>query len=117
MTGKVFLAEFLTKALRQIYVQSVVGSILGIETDNIVMAFDILPFLIFAVAEIGSQTGNRKIFITAVQRRNAIVLSWNEPAFFIQGGLHGKLIMLKGEVGFSGRVVGIFRTYMLERCQ
>lgn len=44
MTGKVFLAEFLTKALRQIYVQSVVGSILGIETDNIVMTFDILPF-------------------------------------------------------------------------
>lgn len=87
MTGKVFLAEFLTKALRQIYVQSVVGNILGIETDNIVMAFDILPFLIFAVAEIGSQTGNRKIFITAVQRRNAIVLPWNEPAFFIQGGL------------------------------
>ena len=68
MTRKVFLAEFLAHALCQIYVQSVVGYILGIEADNIVMAFDIFPFLIFAVAEIGSQTRNRKVFVSAVQR-------------------------------------------------
>ena len=60
MTGKVFFAKFLAKALCQIYVQSVVGYILGIEADDIVVAFNILPFLIFAVAEIGSQTRNAK---------------------------------------------------------
>ena len=75
------------------------------------------PFLIFAVSEIGSQTGNQKIFVTVVQRRNAVALSWNEPAVFVQGGLHGKLVMLKSEVGFGGRVVSILRVYMLECCQ
>ena len=117
MTGKVFLAEFLTKALRQIYGQSVVGNILGIEADDIVMTFDIFPFLIFTIAEIGSQTGNRKIFVSAVQSGNAVILSWDEPAVFVQGGLHGKLVVLKSEVGFGGIVVSIFRAYMLERCQ
>ena len=117
MTGKVFLAEFFSKALRQIYVQSVVGNILGIKRNDIVMTFDIFPFLIFAVAEIGSQTRNRKIFVAAVQRRNAVVLSWDKPAVFIQGRLHGELVMLESEVGFGGRVVGILRAYMLERCQ
>ena len=117
MTGKVFFTEFLAKALCQIYVQSVVGNILGIEADDIVMTFDIFPFLIFTIAEIGSQTGNRKIFVSAVQSGNAVILSWNEPAVFVQGGLHGELIMLKSEVGFGGRVVGILRAYMLERCQ
>ena len=117
MTGKVFLAEFLTKALRQIYGQSVVGNILGIEADDIVMTFDIFPFLIFTIAEIGSQTGNRKIFVSAVQSGNAVILSWDEPAVFVQCGLHGKLVVLKSEVGFGGIVVSIFRAYMLECCQ
>ena len=117
MTGKVFLAEFLAKALCHVYVQSVVGYILGVEADDIVMAFDVFPFLIFAVAEIGSQTRNRKIFVTAVQRGNAVILSWDKSAVFVQGGLHGKLVMLKGEVGFGCGVVSIFRAYMLERCQ
>ena len=117
MSGKVFFAEFFTKALRQIYVQSMIGNILGIEADDIVMAFDIFPFLVFTVAEIGSETRNRKIFVSAVQSGNAVVLSWDKPAVFVQGGLHGKLVMLKGEIGFGGRVVSVFRAYMLERCQ
>ena len=117
MTGKVFLAEFLSKTLCQIYGQSVIGNILGIKADDIVMTFDIFPFLIFAIAEVGSQTGNRKIFVTAVQCRNAVILSWDKSAVFVQGGLHGELVMLKSEIGFSSRVVGIFRAYMLERCQ
>ena len=117
MTGKVFLAEFFAKALCQIYVQSVVGYILGIEADNIVMTFNIFPFLIFALEEVGTETGNRKIFVTAVQCRNAVILSWDESAVFVQGGLHGELVMLKSEVGFGSRVIGIFRAYMLERCQ
>ena len=77
MTRKVFFAEFLAKALRQIYVQSMIGNILGIKADNIVMAFDIFTLLIFAVTEVGSQTRNRKIFVTAVQRGNAVILSWD----------------------------------------
>jgi len=54
MTGKVFLAEFLAKALCQIYGQSVVGNIFRVKRNDIVMTFDIFPFLIFPVAEISS---------------------------------------------------------------
>ena len=117
MTGKMISAKFLAQLLCSVNGQSVVGNILGIEADDIVVTFDIFPFLIFAVAEIGTEARNRKIFITAVQRGNAVILSWDKPAIFIQGRLHGELIMLKSEVGFSGRVVSIFRAYMLERCQ
>ena len=53
----------------------------------------------------------------AVQSGNAVILSWDEPAVFVQGGLHGKLVVLKSEVGFGGIVVSIFRAYMLECCQ
>ena len=72
MSGKVFLAEFLTKALSQIYSQSMVGNILGVKRNDIVMTFDIFPFLIFAVTKIGTETGNRKIFITTIQSENAV---------------------------------------------
>lgn len=98
MSGKVFLAKFLTKALSQIYSQSMVGNIFRVKRNNIVMTFDIFPFLIFPVTEVSSQTGNRKIFVSAVQSGNTVILSWDEPAVFVQGGLHGKLIMLKGEI-------------------
>ena len=54
MTRKVFLAEFLSKTLRQIYGQSVVGNIFRVKRNDIVMTFDIFPLLIFPVAEISS---------------------------------------------------------------
>ena len=81
------------------------------------VAFHIFPFLIFAVAEIRPHTGNRKILIAAAYRRNAAILSWDEPAIFVQSGLHGKLVMLKSQIFFGGGVVGIFRADMLECCQ
>lgn len=117
MTQKVFLAEFLSKALRQIYGQSVVGNIFWVKRNDLVVTFDIFPFLIFAVAKVGSQTGNRKIFIPEVECGDTVILPWDKPAVFIQGGLHGKLVVLKSEIGFSSSVVGIFRAYMLECCQ
>ena len=39
-----------------------------------------------------------------------------EPPGFVKGGLHGKLVMLKGQIGFGGSIVGIFRADMLDRC-
>lgn len=81
MSGKVFLAKFLTKALSQIYSQSMVGNIFRVKRNNIVMTFDIFPFLIFPVTEVSSQTGNRKIFVSAVQSGNAVILSWDGLPF------------------------------------
>ena len=76
-----------------------------------------LPVLVLAIAEIGAQTGNSKIFFAAVQRGKAVVLTGNKPPVFIKGRFHGKLVMLKSEVGFRCPVVGIFRADMFECCQ
>ena len=117
MSGKMISAKGLTQLLCSIYVQTMINSIPWIEADDIVMAFDILSFLILVVAEIGAKTGDRKIFSIAVQCGNAIILARDKPAIFIEAGLHGKLVMLKGEIRFGGGVVSVFRADMFERCQ
>ena len=50
----------------------------------------------FLIAEISPHTGNGKIFLAAVQRGYPIILPEYEPPGFVKGGLHGKLVMLKG---------------------
>ena len=47
----------------------------------------IFPFLVFAIAEIGAHTGYGKIFIAAVQRGKAVVLTGDKPPVFIKGRL------------------------------
>ena len=37
------------------------------------------------------------------------VLAGDKPAGFIKDGLHGKLVMLKGQIGFGGSVIGVLR--------
>ena len=81
------------------------------------MALDVLALLILAIAEVGAHTGNRKIFLAAVQRGNAVILSRYKPPVCVQRGLHGKLVVRKGQVFFSVAVVGVFRADMFERCQ
>ena len=60
------------------------------------VAFHIFPFLVLAVLEICPHTGNGKIFLAAVQRGYSVILPGYEPPGFVKGGLHGKLVMLKG---------------------
>ena len=62
-------------------------------------------------------TGNGKILVAAVQRGYSIVLPEHEPPVFIKGGLHGKLVMFKGEVLLGCAIVRIFRADMFECCQ
>ena len=92
--------------------------IYGVKYDyDIVVAFHIFPFLVFLIAEIGSHTGNGEILAPAVEGRNAVILPRYQPPVFIKGGLHGKLVMLKCEVGFRCAIVRIFRADMFECCQ
>ena len=46
--------------------QPVVRAVPWVKADDVMVAFDILALLILAIAEIGSHTGNRKIFFAAV---------------------------------------------------
>ena len=116
MTGKLFSAKLLAKLLRLVHGQPVVRPVPRVKADN-VMVLDILALLILAIAEVGEHTGNCKIFLAAVQRGNAVILSRHKPPVGVQRGLHGELVMCKGQVFFSVAVVGVFRADMFERCQ
>ena len=83
MARKMRQTKLFSKLLRPVHGQPVIRAISGIKADDIVVTFYILPFLIFAVTEICPHAGNGKIFVTAVQSSNAIILSGNEPAVFI----------------------------------
>ena len=93
------------------------GWVRGSKLDDIVVAFHIFPFLVFLIAEISPHTGNSEILAPAVEGRNAVILPRYQPPVFIKSGLHGKLVMLKCEVGFRCAIVGIFRADMFECCQ
>ena len=99
------------------YGQAVVCPVPWVKADDIVVAFHIFPFLVFLIAEIGSHTGNSEILAPAVEGRNAVILPRYQPPVFIKGGFHGKLVMLKCEIGFRCAIVGVFRADMFECCQ
>ncbi len=88
-----------------------------VKADDIVVAFHIFPFLVFLIAEISPHTGNSEILAPTVEGRNAVILPRYQPPVFIKGGLHGKLVMLKCEIGFRCAIVRIFRADMFECCQ
>ena len=117
MTGKLLPAKPLAKLLRLVHGQPVVRAVPWVKADNVMVALDVLALLVFAIAEIGAHTGNRKIFLAAVQRGNAVILSRYKPPICVQHGLHGELVVCKGQVFFSVAVVGVFRADMFERCQ
>ena len=112
MSGEMLLAELLAQLLRPVYGQAVVCPVPWVKADDIVMAFHIFPFLVFLIAEIGSHTGNGEILAPAVEGRNAVILPRYQPPVFIKGGLHGKLIMFKGEVLLGCAIIRIFRAFL-----
>ena len=117
VSGKLLPAKFLAQRLRPVYGQTVVHRVPWVKADNVVVAFYIFPLLVLPIAEIGAHTGNGKILVAAVQRGYSIVLPEHEPPVFIKGGLHGKLVMFKGEVLLGCAIIRIFRADMFECCQ
>ena len=96
VSGEVCFTKSLAQLLRPVNGQSVVCPVPWVKGNDIVVAFHIFPFLVFAVSEICPHTGNGKIFLAAVQRGYSVILPEYEPPGFVKGGLHGKLVMLKG---------------------
>ena len=117
VSGKLLPAKFLAQRLRPVYGQAVVHRVPWVKADNVVVAFYIFPLLVLPIAEIGAHTGNGKILVAAVQRGYSVVLPEHEPPVFIKGGLHGKLVMFKGEVLLGCAIIRIFRADMFECCQ
>ena len=117
MTGKLLPAEPLTKLLRLVHGQPVIRAVPWVKADDVMVALDVLALLILAIAEVGTHTGNREIILAAVQGGNAVILSRHKPPVCVQRGLHGELVVCKGQVFFCVAVVDVFRADMFERCQ
>ena len=102
-------AKLLAQRLRPVCGQAGVCAGPWVKGNDIVVALYVLPFLVFPIAEIGAHIGNGKIFVAAVQRGHPVILAGDQPPLFVKGGLHGKLVMLKGQIGFGGSVIGVLR--------
>ena len=109
VSGELLVAEPLSQLLGLVHCQAVVGAVPGVKGQDVVMAFHVLPLLVFSIAEIGPHTGYGEVLLAAIQRRNAVVLTGDKPPVLVQDGLAGELVMLKGEVLLRRAVVGIFR--------
>ena len=96
VSGEMLGTKFLAQPLRPVYGQSVVRCVPWVKGNDIVVTFHIFPFLVLAVSEICPHTGNGKIFLAAVQRCYSVIVPRHKPPGFVKGGLHGKLVMLKG---------------------
>ena len=96
VSGKMLFTKLLAQRLRPVYGQAVVWYVTGVKADDIVVALYVLPFLVLAIMEIRAHTGDCKIFITAIQRGNAVIVTGDKPPVSVQCGLHGKFVMLKG---------------------
>ena len=96
VSGEMFFTKLLTQFLRPVNIQAVIGCVTGVKRNDIVVALYVLPFLVLAVFQIGAHTRYGKIFITTIQRGNAVIVTGDKPPVFVQCGLHGKLVMLKG---------------------
>ena len=109
VSGEMLGAKLLAQRLRPVCGQAVVCRVPWVKADDVVMAFHIFPPLVLPVAEIGAHIGNGKVFVAAVQRGDSVILPRHKTTRFIKGGLHGKLVMLKGQIGFGGSVIGVLR--------
>ena len=63
MTRKLLPAKSLAKFLRLIHGQPVVRVVQWVEADGAMVTLNALALLVFAIAEIGAHTGNRKIIV------------------------------------------------------
>ena len=72
---------------------------------------------IFVIGEIRFHAGNGKIFVTAENGIDAVILSGNEMTVSIQDRLVVALVVLKDQVTLGGPVVRVFRAQMFDRCQ
>ena len=115
VSAKMRFAKFLAQLLCAVNGQSVVYAVPWVKRNNVVVAFHIFAFLVFAVAEIRPHTGNSEIFLTTANRGDSEILARYEPPVFIKRGLHRKFIVGKGQIFFGCAVISIFRADMFER--
>ena len=116
MTGEVVLAELQAEGLRFLHSQPVFGYIPWVETDDILVTFNIFRVIVLVVLSVCKQTGSCKRIIATLKGVDQVRIPQHGPALFVQNYLAGKFIVLVNEVRFDGGVVRIFRGDMLERC-
>ena len=117
VAGELRFGKLHSQRLGAIHGEAGVLLVTGIKADDIVVALDVLPLLVFAKAEIGSHTRDGEVLLAAVEAGEAVVRPGHQPSLFIPDGLVGELVVGVEQVGFGGAVVGVLRGDMFERCQ
>jgi hypothetical protein len=67
VSGEMLSTKLLAQLLRPVYGQAIVGSVTGVKTDDIMVAFHVLPLLVLAVFQIGAHTRYGEIFPAAIR--------------------------------------------------
>ena len=116
MSGEVVLAELQAKCLCLFHGQAVVGCISWVKADDILVAFNITMLGVLAILAVCQQTGRCKREIATLKGVKQVRIPQLRLALFIQKLFSGEYIVLVNQIGFNGRVVRVFRAYMLERC-
>ena len=94
MAWEMLFAKIESKLLCPIHRQSVFFRIPRIKTDDVVMGLHIAAGEVFVIGKIGFHAGNGKIFVTAENGIDAVILSGNEMTVSIQDRLVAALLLL-----------------------
>ena len=116
VTGEIFRTKLQAKCLCLFHGQAVAGCISWVETDDILVAFDITMLGVLTILAVCQQTGRCEREIAALKGVEQVRIPQLRLAVLIQKLLSGERVVLVNEVRFNGRVVRVFRGDMLERC-
>ena len=105
VSGKIFSCVFKSQLLRLFPGQSVFCHIFGIEADNVMMGFDLVPFLVFLIPSVQFHAPIIKMEGVTVQTVHVIFLTGYHPAVFVQDRRVGVFIMLEYKITLCGSII------------
>ena len=77
-----------------------------VKGDDIVVGFEMLGFLVFVIGEIRGDRGKREMVGGRVEGRNGVMVGGYEGGVLMKGGVDGKVVMVKCEIGLGWGIVG-----------
>lgn len=116
VSGKIFCGIFQTELLCAFPGKPAVCRILWIITDDVVVGFDFIIILVFAVTGIQFHAfciESKSVTVYAVQK--IMVTELHFPVF-IQNGLPSLFIVFENKIAMRPAVIGIFNCYVFQYC-
>ena len=113
MTRKMLFAKGHTQLLRFFHSQSVIRLIPWVKGNDVVMRFDFFRLPVGSEFAVGTNTGHSKIFFSALQRADQVILPKNLSSLGIQKRNIPKGVMLEDQIALSSRIIRALGADML----